>query len=169
MSEVHGTAEPVLRRHGVPRDAARPRAGVPVWLESLAVTLAPATIALVLRLRLMAPITMADPSMHTIYIVDPQQMYARYAAVMPAGRLREGARVGFLVPARLAYLAFGSVPGFLVIRYLFALTSMSQALRAWLLSVAAPVFDLHVRLSLAGRRGVLPGMPGSAPAPTAPG
>lgn len=59
-----------------------------MWLEALGVALAPAVIALVLRLRLMAPITMADPSMHTVYIVDPQQMYARYAAVMQAGCAR---------------------------------------------------------------------------------
>ena len=50
-----------------------------------------------------------------------------------------------------------------------SLTSMSQARRAWLLFVLVPVFDLHVRLASGGRRAVLPGVPGSAPAPTAPG
>lgn len=48
------------------------------------------------------------------------------------------------------------------------LASMSQALRAWLLSAVVPVFDRGVRLLAAGRQARLPGMPGSAPAPTVP-
>ena len=46
---------------------------------------------------------------------------------------------------------------------------MSQARRAWLLFVLAPVFDLHVRLGSGGRQARLPEVPGSAPAPNAPG
>jgi 4-amino-4-deoxy-L-arabinose transferase-like glycosyltransferase len=55
-------------------------------------------------------------------------MFTRYAAAFAStARLREGARAGFLVPARLAYLAFGLLPGFFVTRYVFALISIVPA------------------------------------------
>ena len=51
------------------------------WLEALGVALSPAVAALVLRLRLMAPSVLPDPGIYTSSIVDPGQVFTRYAAV----------------------------------------------------------------------------------------
>lgn len=73
----------------------------------------------------MAPPDLNDPAMHTTFMIDPHDIFVRYAAVFqPTERLREGARVGLLVPGRISYLLFGGVPGFVVFRYVLALIAV---------------------------------------------
>jgi hypothetical protein len=94
-------------------------------VEALAVLASPAVLYRLLRLRGMGPPQLPDPSIHSAFIFDPHDMLARYQALFtPTARLREAARVGFLVPARVSYLLFGAVPGFFVLRYVLALIAI---------------------------------------------
>ena len=94
-------------------------------LEAVVVLASPGVLYTVLRLRGMGPAQLPDPSMHTTFIIAPHDVFARYQALFtPSSRLREAARVGFLVPARVAYLLFGAVPGFFVFRYVLALIAI---------------------------------------------
>ena len=140
-------------RSPVVEDGVAPEHATRRWLlalESLGVGLSPVVTFFALRLRAMAPVELPDPSMHTIYILDPSQMFTRYAAAFaPTARMREGAQAGFLVIARLFYLAFGAVPGFFATRYLFALIAVVPAyvLMRRLYGIPAAVMTVLVLLS----------------------
>ena len=102
----------------------------------VAVLASPVILFYAFRLRAMSSAGgVPDPGLHTSYIWDPQDTFLRFAPKLlspalqqylgpPAAYLREGARTGFLVPARLAYLAFGAVPAFFFFRYMLALVAV---------------------------------------------
>lgn len=95
------------------------------WAEALALAVSPAAAYFVLRIRLMPIADLNDPAMHTTYMIDPQSIFLRYSAAFESSqRLREGARVGLLLPGRISYLLFGGLPGFVVFRYVLALVAV---------------------------------------------
>ncbi|HEY6468176.1 MAG TPA: glycosyltransferase family 39 protein [Candidatus Dormibacteraeota bacterium] len=101
---------------------------LPSIVESAAVLVSPLVAFFGLRLRLMPVPDLNDPAMHTTFIIDPQSIFLRYSAVFtPSARLREGARVAFLIPGRISYLLFGALPGFIVFRYVLALVAVVPA------------------------------------------
>jgi len=96
--------------------------------EGLAVAAIPVIAYFLLRLRLMPFPDINDPAMHTTYIVDPRDFFERYTDLLtPTARMREGARVGLLVPGRISYLLFGPVGGFIAFRYVLALIAVAPA------------------------------------------
>jgi 4-amino-4-deoxy-L-arabinose transferase-like glycosyltransferase len=104
--------------------------------EAIGLLVAPVVAYFALQLRLMARPGAPDPAIHSGFVFDPGGIFSRYGTTLVSqGGLREAARVGFIVPARICYLLFGAVPGFAVFRYLLALVA------------TIPVYILFRRLS----------------------
>jgi len=109
--------------HSMP--AARRRLSVRAAVEAVAVAISPLVAYFGLRLRLMPFPDLNDPAMHTTFMIDPRSIFLRYtAAFTPSARLREGYRVGLLIPGRISYLLFGGLPGFIVFRYVLVLVAV---------------------------------------------
>jgi hypothetical protein len=113
-------------------------AGLWRLVEVALLVFAPLLAFLLLHPRAMSAPVLPDPAMHSVYLWDPGDLARRYAPSAlpaylrhyigpPAAYFRWGARPGFLVPGRLAYLAFGAVLGFLAFRYVLALIATVPA------------------------------------------
>ncbi|MEJ2866555.1 hypothetical protein WCD74_02175 [Actinomycetospora sp. OC33-EN08] len=99
----------------------RPARGVPWWVEALGLLLAPGIVAVLLRLTpmsvgLQTRWTMVDPNFSTAYARHGADLIERFGTADYFW-----VRVGQILPAHLAQLAFGDVGGFVVLRYAFAL------------------------------------------------
>lgn len=90
--------------------------------------LSPVVGFFVLQMRAMAPSDIPDTGIQLMYVLDPRDVFMRYAqAYASTSRLREGARVGYVVPARVSYLLFGGVGGFYAFRYVLVLLAAGSA------------------------------------------
>jgi hypothetical protein len=101
-----------------PHGSARPRRYA--WLlEAVALLVSPPAAFFGLHVARMMPPSGIDSYLYTAYAQNGSDLIARY------GDYRYfWVRVGFVLPARASYLAFGAVPGFYVLRYVLALVAV---------------------------------------------
>jgi hypothetical protein len=91
-------------------------------LEALALLLSPLAAFFGLHVARMVRPDMIDPFLYTAYSQNGRDLIARYG-----DHLYYWVRLGFLLPARAAYLAAGAVPGFYLLRYTLALVAVVPA------------------------------------------
>jgi 4-amino-4-deoxy-L-arabinose transferase-like glycosyltransferase len=90
------------------------------WLlEAVALLASPPAAFFGLHVARMISPNMIDPYLYTAYAQNGPDLIARYG-----DHRYYWVRLGFLLPARASYLAFGAVPGFYVLRYVLALVAV---------------------------------------------
>src|SRR6266498_1705642 len=91
------------------------------WMlvEVAAVLLSPLVAFFGLRVARMVRPDMIDPYFYTAYAQNGRDLIERYG-----DGFYYWVRLGFILPARASYLAFGAVPGFYILRYLLALVAV---------------------------------------------
>jgi hypothetical protein len=92
-------------------------------LEALGLLLAPITVFFGLHLRPMTEPGTIDPYFYTAYLQNGPDLIDRFGTKITYF----WARVGFILPARLSWWLFGSVPGFFAFRYVLALVAVVPA------------------------------------------
>lgn len=103
-----------------PREDPGPGATRSPWLEAAALLLAPVAVFFGLHVMRMARATMIDPYFYTAYAQNGRDLITRYG-----DDIYFWVRLGFILPARAFYLAFGAVPGFYAFRYVLALVAVA--------------------------------------------
>ncbi len=121
-SEVYAlvSAPTVTRPETAPsRDVPLRRALRSPLLEALALLLSPLAAFFGLHVAPMVRPDMIDPFLYTAYAQNGPDLVTRYGH-----HLYYWVRLGFLLPARASYLAFGALPGFYLLRYVLALVAV---------------------------------------------
>jgi hypothetical protein len=98
--------------------------GALLSLEWLAILAAPAVTSVILRTPPMATgllshWQMIDPNFYTAYAQHGSDLVSRYGV-----QDYFWVRLGFILPAHLMHILFGAVPGFIALRYIFALIAI---------------------------------------------
>jgi hypothetical protein len=99
------------------------RKAAALLLETLGLLLAPVAVFLGLHVRPMTEPGTIDPYFYTAYLQNGPDLIARFGTKITYF----WARVGFILPARLSWWLFGSVPGFFAFRYVLALVAVVPA------------------------------------------
>jgi 4-amino-4-deoxy-L-arabinose transferase-like glycosyltransferase len=114
------SAPTVTRPETAPsRDVRLRRALRSPLLEALALLLSPLAAFFGLHVARMVRPDMIDPFLYTAYAQNGPDLIARYG-----DHFYYWVRLGFLLPARASYLAFGALPGFYLLRYALALVAV---------------------------------------------
>jgi len=92
-------------------------------VEAALLLLAPVAVFFALHVRAMSDSGYIDPFFYTAYAQNGPDLLARFGT----DTNYFWARVGFIAPARIAWLLFGSVPGYFVLRYVLALVAIGPA------------------------------------------
>src|SRR5207245_3359291 len=91
-------------------------------LEAAALGLEPVLVFVIYRVHPMVKVDTIDPTLYTAYIQNGPDIMRRLGPDH-----YYWSRLGMVIPARVAFLLFGAIPGFYVLRYLLCLVAIVPA------------------------------------------